>query len=70
MTNALICHFFNRDYDQVEYVPITQYRIMYNQALNIGNFISGNGALELQTEKERTDQMKKEYKYLKDKGLL
>jgi len=72
----LISHFFNIKYAEVENLPITVYREMEVQALNIGNlYRQGEFQFETTEEEKETDGLeleraKKEYEELKRKGKI
>lgn len=61
---ALICHFFNVPLNQVEELPISQYRKMLDQSINIGNWRSG-GKFELLDTDDRQNVLEREYEEYK-----
>jgi len=64
----LISSFFHIPFEQTLHLPITQFRLLYNQALNIGNFVN-SGQLELKTHKEKQNELRAQFEYLVKMGL-
>ncbi len=55
---ALISHFFNYKPDEVELLPMSEYRGLLEQAINLSNITLG-GKLELETEEDKQKAAKK-----------
>lgn len=69
MSFALICHFFNVPYELIGELPITTYRKMLDQAINIGNWRSG-GKFELLDTEDKDALLNKEYEDYKKFMLM
>lgn len=55
--------------DDVEKMPITEYRDAINEAINLGNWLNG-GEFKLQTKEEEGLQAKREYDEAKRQGKI
>lgn len=63
-SNALISHFFHISYDTVEELPISIYRKLINQAINIGNWQAG-GKFETLDKDDKIAELKEHYENFK-----
>jgi hypothetical protein len=63
----LISYFFRKEFDDVEDLPITFYRRLLSQAMNLGNLLR-QGEFEMQTDDEKQEQALEEYKRLVKEG--
>ena len=66
---GLIAHFFHFDYQAVEERPITDYREMLSQSVNLMSGLAG-GEFEFETEKDKDNALRAEFERAKNKGLV
>lgn len=69
MIKSLICHFFYIPIDEVEFLPITQYRELLNEAINIANFLRG-GEIKLESNDDEQKRAERDYQRLKREGRI
>jgi len=65
----LISYFFGYVFDKVEELPITFYRRLLEQAMNIGNLLR-QGEFKMQTDEEIQDTALAEYNQLINSGRI
>jgi len=65
----LVSATFHIEREKVFDLPITEFNTLINQAVNIGGFW-GTGHLQMQTESDKMDLLKAQYRELKKKGIL
>ena len=56
---GLIAHFFNLKWSEINLLPVTNFQIMLEQAINLAVLSSG-GKFEMETAKDKNQQFRKE----------
>jgi len=65
----LISHFFNIPFQEVENLYITHYKMLLEQAMNIGNLYR-QAQFELQDSKDKRNEFLDEIEFFKRRGKL
>jgi len=62
---GLIAHFFNLKWDEIDFLPITQFQNMLSQAINIASLYAG-GKFETETTEDKENALRKEIQAAKE----
>lgn len=65
----MISHFFNIPFQEVENLYITHYKMLLEQAMNIGNLYR-QAQFELQDSKDKRNEFLDEIEFFKRRGKL
>ena len=60
-------HFFNLEWNEAENIPVTIYRVLMDQALNLGALQFG-GKFELSSQQDQQDKAMRDIARLKKEG--